>query len=70
MLKNKLNFFFATKYEVPGWFKMNIYTVKIKKGRKGVVAHERLTEPRVTMECLLAKPRSFSNLPTFQILMV
>ena len=30
-----------------------------------VVAHERLLEPRVTMEWLLAKPRSFSNLPTF-----
>ena len=33
----------------------------------GVVAHERLTEPRVTMEWLLAKPRSFSNLPVFYI---
>ena len=31
----------------------------------GVVAHERLTEPRVTMEWQLAKPRSFSNLPAF-----
>ena len=31
----------------------------------GVVAHERLTEPRVTMEWLLAKPRSFWNLPAF-----
>ena len=30
-----------------------------------VVAHERLTEPIVTMESLLAKPRSFSNLPAF-----
>ena len=30
-----------------------------------VVAHERLTEPRVTMEWLLAKPRSYSNLPAF-----
>ena len=27
-----------------------------------MVAHERLTEPRVIMERLLAKPRSFSNL--------
>ena len=30
-----------------------------------MVAHETLTEPRVTMEWLLAKPRSFSNLPVF-----
>ena len=30
-----------------------------------MVAHERLTEPRVTMELLLAKPRSFSTLPAF-----
>ena len=39
--------------------------VKIKKSREGVVAHERLTEPRVSMVWLLAKPRSFSNLPAF-----
>ena len=31
----------------------------------GVVAHERLTEPRVTMDWLLAIPRSFSNLTAF-----
>ena len=31
----------------------------------GVVAHERLTEPRVTMEWLLAKPNSLSNIPAF-----
>ena len=30
-----------------------------------VVAHETLTEPRVTIELLLAKPRTFSNLPAF-----
>ena len=30
-----------------------------------MVARARLTEPRVTMEWLLAKPRSFSNLPAF-----
>ena len=29
------------------------------------MALERLTEPRVTMEGLIAKPRSFSNLPAF-----
>ena len=29
------------------------------------MAYERLTEPRITMEQLLAKPRSFSNLPAF-----
>ena len=27
------------------------------------MARERLIEPRITMESLLAKPRSFSNLP-------
>ena len=30
-----------------------------------MVAHETLTEPRVTIEWLFAKPRSFSNLPAF-----
>ena len=30
-----------------------------------MVAHERRTEPRVTIEWLLAKPRSFSNLRAF-----
>ena len=30
-----------------------------------LMAHERLTVPRVKMEWLLAKPRSFSNLPAF-----
>ena len=30
-----------------------------------MVAPERLTEPRVTIERFLAKPRSFSNLPAF-----
>ena len=30
-----------------------------------MVVRERLTEPRVTIEGLLAKPRSFSNLPAF-----
>ena len=29
------------------------------------MAHERLTQSRVTIECVLAKPRSFSNLPAF-----
>ena len=38
--------------------------------RLRVVAHERLTGPRVTMEWLLAKPRSFSNLTAFLDLMV
>ena len=36
----------------------------------GVVAHERLAEPRVTVEWLLAQRRSFSNLPVFQIFMI
>ena len=31
----------------------------------GRVAHERRTEPRVTIESLSAIPRSFSNLPAF-----
>ena len=30
-----------------------------------MVAHERLTEPRVTMEWILEKSRSFSNLHAF-----
>ena len=30
-----------------------------------MVAYERLTEPRVTMEGILAKPRSVSHLPAF-----
>ena len=36
-----------------------------KAGRVGEVAHERLTEPHVTMEWLLAIPRGSSNLPGF-----
>ena len=35
-----------------------------------MVAHERLSEPRVTKESLLAKPRSILNLPVFLFLMV
>ena len=31
----------------------------------GVMARERLIEPHVTMEWILAEPRSFSNLPAF-----
>ena len=31
----------------------------------GEGAHERLIEPQVTMQWLLAKPRSFSNIPAF-----
>ena len=30
-----------------------------------MVARERLTEPRVTMKWLVAKPRSFTNFPAF-----
>ena len=36
-----------------------------KQWECGVVARERLSELRVTMEWLLAKPRSISNLPAF-----
>ena len=37
--------------------------------RKGEVAHERLTKPCLKIEWLLAKPRSFLNLPAFLMLM-
>ena len=41
-----------------------IYREDLEKQEEcGVVAHERLTEPRVTMEWLLAKRNSLSNLP-------
>ena len=42
-------------------------TVKIKKSRKGcdVVAHEKLTEPRVQMDWLLPKLNSLSDLLAF-----
>ena len=36
-----------------------------KKEGCGLVAHERLTEPRVTMDWLLPKPNSLSDLPAF-----
>ena len=36
-----------------------------KQEGRGVVAHAKLTEPRFTLEWLLAKPRSFSKLPAF-----
>ena len=35
-----------------------------------MVAHERLNEPCVTIDWLLAKQKSFSNLPVFLILIV
>ena len=41
-----------------------------KQEEYGVVAHERLIEPRVTMKWLLAKPRSSLISLLFQILMV
>ena len=41
-----------------------IYREDLKKQEGcGVVAHERHTEPRVTIEWLITKSRSFSNLP-------
>ena len=45
-----------------------ISTIKILKEQEGcdVVAHERVTEPHVIMKWLLAKPRSFLNLPAFK----
>ena len=36
-----------------------------KQEQCGVVAHERLTKPPITMEWLLAKPRSLWNFPAF-----
>ena len=36
-----------------------------KQEKRGVVAHERLTEPRVTMEWLCANRNSLSDLPAF-----
>ena len=41
-----------------------LYRVDLEK-RERCGVHERLTEPRVTMESLLAKPRSFSYIPAF-----
>ena len=41
----------------------DFYRKDLEKQEGGdLVAHERLTEPLVAMELLLAKPRSFSNL--------
>ena len=43
-----------------------LYRYDFKKQEEcGVVAHERLAKLRVTMKLLLAKPRSFLNLPAF-----
>ena len=68
-MKNS-DYIFNTKFLYSKKFYADILvlfsTVKILKSRKGgVVAHERLTEPRATIEGLLAKPRSFSNLHPF-----
>ena len=55
---------FGTK----NWFEIwkNFIITDKESGKDcGKVTHERLTEPRVTMEWLLAEPRSFSNLPVF-----
>ena len=49
---------------------MQIFYKKNKNYLCDVVAHERLTEPRVTIGWLLAKPRSFSNRPLFKIFIV
>ena len=43
---------------------LHVIIVRTQEGCS-VVAHERLTELRVTGEWLLAKPRSFPNLPAF-----
>ena len=45
--------------------KILYHEVLEKQGVVSVVAHERLTDPRVTIEWLLAKPSSLSDLPTF-----
>ena len=39
--------------------------LRFRKVGSGVVAHERLTESRGTIEWLLAKSRRFSDLPVF-----
>ena len=41
-----------------------------KQEECGVVAQERLIEPHAKIEWLLAKPRSFSNLPAFFMVIV
>ena len=48
-------------------FFQNIFYHKDLEKQEGcnVVAHERLTEPLVTIEWLLAKPRSFPNILAF-----
>ena len=45
--------------------KILYHEVLEKQGVVSVVAHERLTDARVTIEWLLAKPSSLSDLPTF-----
>ena len=45
---------------LPLWFR--------RAGRVFVVAHGTLSEPRVTMDWLLAKPRSSSNFPAFLVI--
>ena len=48
------------------WEYIFFYRLDLEKWEMcGVLAYERLTESRVTMKWLLAKPRSFSNLPVF-----
>ena len=47
-------------------FGRDMYHYDLEKQEKcGEVAHERLTEPRVTIMWLLAKPSIFSDLPAF-----
>ena len=63
--------FLLNQFDIGHWFLRDffyfwatVWDLEKQEGC-GVVAHERLTEPRVTKEWLLAKPRSCSNLPVF-----
>ena len=60
--------FFVMIFLLPtAWYqKLKFYRSDSEKQEGcGEGAHERLIEPQVTMQWLLAKPMSFSNIPAF-----
>ena len=56
----------AKGYSRPASSRSHLLPLRLKKQEGcGLVAHESLTEPRVTIEWLLSKRNSLSDLPAF-----
>ena len=65
-MKKRIKLWGEKALNVASTFEKKTYRQDLQKQEgHGKVAHERLTELRVTIEWLLAKPWSFSNHPAF-----